>query len=92
MDPTQMIQRSSDRMMTGITLSATQADSVKAINARFASAMQAAMNGGDMRAAMTEGRTKNRAELRAILTPDQQAVFDKNIADMDKARMNRQRP
>ncbi|HEY7898592.1 MAG TPA: hypothetical protein VIC03_09265 [Gemmatimonadaceae bacterium] len=89
MDPAQMATRSSDRLMTGITLSATQADSVKAIDARFGSGMQAAMGGSDMRAKMTELRTKQQADLRAILTPAQQATFDKNVADMEKARANR---
>jgi Spy/CpxP family protein refolding chaperone len=92
MDPAQMIQRSTDRLMTGITLSAKQADSVKAINARFAADVQAAMGGSDMRSKMTELRTKNRADLRGVLTADQQAIFDKNIADMEKARANRAPP
>jgi Spy/CpxP family protein refolding chaperone len=93
MDPAQMVQRSTDRLMTGITLTAPQSDSVKAINARTVTAAQTGMSsGGDMRAAMTTMRTKQRADLRAILTPDQQAVFDKNAADADKARMSRPQP
>ena len=89
MDPAQMATRTSDRLMTGITLSATQSDSVKAIDARFAASMKAAMGGSDMRAQMTEMRTKQQADLRAVLTSDQQATFDKNVADMEKARGNR---
>ena len=91
MDPAQMVQRSTDRLMTGITLSATQSDSVKAINARFVTAAQGAMTGGD-RTQMAAMRTKQRADLRATLTADQQTVFDKNVADMEKARMNRPQP
>jgi Spy/CpxP family protein refolding chaperone len=91
MDPAQMVQRSTDRLMTGITLSASQSDSVKAINARFLTSAQAAMTSGD-RSQMGAMRTKQRADLRAILTADQQAVFDKNIADMEKARANRPQP
>ena len=91
MDPAQMIQRSTDRLMTGITLSATQSESVKTINARFATDMQAMMGSGD-RSKMTEMRTKNRADLRAVLSADQQPIFDKNVADMEKARMNRPQP
>ncbi|MDQ6736556.1 MAG: hypothetical protein M3Z30_02500, partial [Gemmatimonadota bacterium] len=34
MDPAQMLQRSTDRLLTGITLSASQTDSVKAVNTR----------------------------------------------------------
>ncbi|HEY5086967.1 MAG TPA: hypothetical protein VII66_06335, partial [Gemmatimonadaceae bacterium] len=80
-----------DRLMTGITLSATQSESVKTINARFATDMQAMMGSGD-RSKMTEMRTKNRADLRAVLSADQQPIFDKNVADMEKARMNRPQP
>jgi hypothetical protein len=89
MDPAQMAQRTSDRLMTGITLSATQSDSVKAIDARFSSGMQAAMGGTDMRAKMTDLRKTQQTELRAALTADQQTVFDKNVADMAKARGTR---
>lgn len=79
--------------MTGITLSAAQTDSAKAVNVRTAAAAQTAMSsGGDMRTQMTEIRTNQRAALRAVLTADQQAVFDKNVADMDKARMSRPQP
>lgn len=92
MDPAQMVQRSTDRLLTGITLSATQSDSVKAINARYVTAAQAAMGGSDMRTHMMAMRTKQRADIRAVLTADQQTVFDKNIADMEKARMSRPQP
>lgn len=92
MDPAQMATRSSGRLLTGITLSASQSDSVKAIDSRFAAEAKTAMGGADMRAQMTAMRTKQRADLRALLTADQQVVFDKNIADMEKARMNRPQP
>jgi Spy/CpxP family protein refolding chaperone len=91
MDPAQMVQRSTDRLMAGITLSATQSDSVKAINARFVTEAKAAMGGSDMRSKMTELRTKQRADIRALLTADQQAVFDKNVASMP-ARPTRPQP
>jgi Spy/CpxP family protein refolding chaperone len=42
------------------------------------------------RARMTDLQNKQTAELRAILTADQQAVFDKNLADM-KAAMDARR-
>jgi periplasmic protein CpxP/Spy len=38
------------------------------------------------RAKMMDIMTKSEADYRAILTPDQQKIFDKNVADM-KARM-----
>ncbi|MDQ6738375.1 MAG: hypothetical protein M3Z30_11840 [Gemmatimonadota bacterium] len=92
-DPAQMLQRSTDRLLTGITLSASQTDSVKAVNTRFAASMHTEMAaGGDMRAQMTAMRTKQRADIRAVLTADQQVVFDKNVADMEKARMSRPQP
>jgi len=37
-------------------------------------------------------RAKQRTDIRALLTADQQAVFDKNVADMEKARANRGAP
>jgi len=89
MDPAQMMQRTTDRLLTGITLSSTQSDSVKAINTRYAAEAQSSMGGSDMRAKMTEIRTGQRAAIRGILRGDQQTTFDKNVADMDKARMNR---
>ncbi len=92
MDPAQMVQRSTDRLLTGVTLSASQSDTVKAINARFVTSAQAAIGGSDVRAQMTAMRTKQRADIRAVLSADQQAVFDKNVADMEKARMNRPQP
>ena len=92
MDPAQMMQRSTDMMMKGITLSPVQADSVKAINARFATETHAAMGQSDMRGKMTEMRTRHRAELRAVLDAGQQSVFDKNVADMGTGRMRSPRP
>lgn len=91
MDPSQMIERSTTRLLTGITLTAAETDSVKAINERLSTAAKAE-SGGDMRAKMTEMRTNQRTQLRAILTPDQQAIFDKNVADMEKARASRPQP
>jgi Spy/CpxP family protein refolding chaperone len=89
MDPAQMAQRSSDRLLTGITLSATQSDSVKAIDARYAADMKTAMGGSDMRAKMTEMRDKQRKDIRAVLTADQQKVFDKNVEGMSRGRGGR---
>jgi len=96
-NPAMMAQRMSDRMLQGITLSAAQTDSVKAINARFSEAMTTAMQSanGDraaMREKMAPMRDQHRAQLRAILTADQQAVFDKNMAEMEKMRANRGAP
>lgn len=96
-NPAMMAQRMSDRMLQGITLSAAQTDSVKAINTRYAEAMSAAMQSanGDraaMREKMAPMRDQHRTQLRAILTADQQATFDKNMAEMEKMRANRGAP
>lgn len=96
-NPSAMAQRMSDRMLQGITLSAAQTDSVKAIDTRYANDMSAVFQSaaGDrtaMREKMTPLRERQRTELRGILTAEQQAVFDKNIADMEKARANRGAP
>ena len=42
------------------------------------------------RTKMMDLQTKQAADIRAVLTADQQATFDKNLADM-KARMNARR-
>jgi Spy/CpxP family protein refolding chaperone len=42
------------------------------------------------RAKMIDVQTKQSAEIRAVLTADQQATFDKNLAEM-KARMDARR-
>ena len=93
MGAAQMIQRATDRLLTGITLSASQSDSVKVINARFAASMHTDVAArGDMHAQLTAMRTKQRAEIRAVLTAGQQVLFDKNVADIEKARMSRPQP
>lgn len=77
-------------MMTGITLSEEQTAKVAEINGRYAADRAAAreLMQTDRPAFMkknTEISAKVNAEIRAILTPDQQAVFDKNAA-VQKAR------
>lgn len=95
-DPAQMIQRTTDRLMTGITLTTAQSDSVKALNALHTTEMQQAFqtmragapNDSSGRGKMVQMRDRQRGELRAVLNADQQAIFDKNVADMQKARAN----
>ena len=79
-------------MMVGITLSEEQTAKVAEINGRYAADRTAIreMMATDRPAAMkkqAEVSAKANAEIRAILTPDQQAVFDKNGA-VQKARMD----
>jgi Spy/CpxP family protein refolding chaperone len=45
-----------------------------------------------MRAKMDDLRTKQQAEIRAVLTAEQQVVFDKNAAEAKKRREQMQRP
>lgn len=92
-----MAQRSSDRLLEGITLTAAQSDSVKAIDTRYASDVTAifqAANGdrAGLRDKLMPLRAKQRADIRALLTPDQQAAFDKNVAELEKARASRGGP
>ena len=76
----------------GITLSDAQKEQVRAINTRYKDQRQsfrkdALADGSTSRPDSTEMaqlrqmNQKQQAELRGVLTPDQQAIFDKNIAD-----------
>ncbi len=82
-------------LFVGINLTDAQKDQVQKINDKYRAERQALMPAGGMqagppndatRAKMMELSTKSQAEYRAILTADQQNIFDKNVADM-KARM-----
>jgi Spy/CpxP family protein refolding chaperone len=82
-------------LFAGIDLTDAQKDQVQKIAEKYRPQRQALMPAGGMqagppddatRAKMMELTTKSHAEYRAILTADQQKIFDKNVADM-KARM-----
>jgi Spy/CpxP family protein refolding chaperone len=80
--------------MKDITLTAEQQTKIEEINKKYAPEMQVireSMQGGGDRAEgmkkMTGLRSKMSPEVRAILTAEQQAIYDKNTADM-KARMD----
>ena len=85
-------------LMVGIdsTLSPDQKAKMAEITAKYAPEQQAIR---DLMATDREGAMKKRAELsaktnpeiRAILSKEQQAIFDKNLADQT-ARMNAPRP
>jgi Spy/CpxP family protein refolding chaperone len=79
--------------MNGIELTDAQKVQYEAIQKKYAPEMASIrndmMNGGDRAELMKKGMTlrENSAkEIRAILTPEQQVVFDKNMAEQ-KARM-----
>ena len=77
-----------------ITLTAEQQTKIEEINKKYAPEMQVireSMQGGGDRAEgmkkMNDLRAKMSPEIRAVLTAEQQAIYDKNTADM-KARMD----
>ena len=82
--------RGEEMLMRGITLSADQQQRIDAIRTRYRTQMeQARQNGGTPdRSAMREMMQKQQDEVRAVLTPDQQAQFDKNVSDMRTQMQN----
>jgi Spy/CpxP family protein refolding chaperone len=84
--------RMMDQLLKGITLSSTQKASVAAIQTQYQSQMPAFPPGSppdsSARAQRRELMQKETADIRAVLTPDQQKTFDKNLEDM-RSRMGR---
>ena len=89
------------RLMTDITVSADVQAKIDTIVTRYQAQqremMGAAAGGGgggggmgqmttEQRAKMMELMTKRNAEIRALLTPEQQAQFDKNVAAAPQGR------
>jgi Spy/CpxP family protein refolding chaperone len=79
--------------MNGIELTEAQKAKLDEIQKKYQPEMMALrdqmMNGGDRAELMKKGMAlsdRSAADIRAILTPDQQVVFDKNMAER-KARM-----
>ena len=86
--------RGRNLQMNGIELTEVQKAKVEEIQKKYQPEMMALrsdmMNGGDRTEVMKKVMTlseKSAAEIRAILTPDQQVVFDKNIAERRAAFM-----
>ena len=85
-------------ILKDITLADAQKEQVKTIRDKYVPQQmelrKAAQATGSMddatRAKMMDLQTKQAAEIRAILTADQQVQFDKNMAEM-KARMDARR-
>lgn len=79
-------------IFTGITLTPAQqkkVDSLYAANQPMRDQMRAQMQSGQrpdsaQRVKMRDMRQKAAASYRNVLTPDQQKVFDKNLADMQE--------
>lgn len=85
--------RGMNRLITGIELTDAQKSKLAEINAKFApemTALREAMQGGGDRAEgmkkMQALRDKMNPEVRAVLTAEQQVVYDKNVEEQ-KARM-----
>ena len=86
-----------NRSLNGIELTEAQKAKVAEIQAKYQPEMQAireSMQGGGDRAEafkkMQALNEKRNPEIRAVLTPEQQAIFDKNLAEQ-KARMEQMR-
>jgi Spy/CpxP family protein refolding chaperone len=86
-------------LLKDITLTVAQKEQIKTIREKYVpkqmelrKAVQATGGPPDepTRAKMMELQNQQSAEIRAILTADQQAIFDKNLAEM-KARMDSRR-
>jgi Spy/CpxP family protein refolding chaperone len=86
-------------LLKDITLTDAQKDRIKTIREKYMpqqmelrKAAQATGTAPDeaTRTKMMDLQTKQAADIRAVLTADQQAIFDKNMADM-KARMETRR-
>lgn len=89
-----MGRRGGDRMQMlfqGITLTADQQSQVQAIRERHRADMQGLnpRENPDDRAKMMQNMQSQMAEIRAVLTPDQQTQFDKNAAEMRQRMQQR---
>jgi Spy/CpxP family protein refolding chaperone len=83
-------------LFVGIELTDAQKDQIAKIDAKYRAEREALRPAGGQqqgppddatRAKFNELRTRSQAEYRAVLTADQQKIFDKNVADL-KARMD----
>ena len=85
--------RMMEALFKGIDLTATEKTQVDSIQAAYRAKMPAMTPGQapdpSARAAMRENMQKENADLRNVLTPDQQKVFDKNVEEMRNRRRNR---
>lgn len=92
-----MQQRQNEMLFRGITLSDAQKAKIDSIQTAGREAMRSAMQGGGMqdpsaRERMQEMREKQMVEIRAVLTADQQSIFDTNRANMPAQGQGRRPP
>jgi Spy/CpxP family protein refolding chaperone len=87
--------RMMERLMTGITLTDAQKATVDSIAQAYRAQMPPFTPGqppdSAAQAKRMEVMTKQNADIRKVLTADQQKIFDKNLEDM-RANMGRPRP
>lgn len=87
-------------LFEGITLTDAQQKQTQEIGAKYRAQMMEMMPNGmgggppdaATRAKMNDLRTKQMAEIRAVLTAGQQTAFDKNVVEAKKRREQMQRP
>lgn len=77
------------RMFEGITLSDAQRATVDSIRTSYRSRMMEARQSGGDRAHFRQMMQEQFAAIRAVLTPEQQATFDKNVERMRSERGRR---
>jgi Spy/CpxP family protein refolding chaperone len=84
-------QRMEQMLFNGITLSSTQQAQVDSIRAAHRSDMQGLdpRNNPDDRQKMMQSMQAQMSEIRAVLTADQQAIFDQNVQQMRDRRGQR---
>ena len=87
--------RRMQRLLQGITLTPEQQAKVDSITTRYSAQMPAftpgVMPDSATRAKMRDLNANQDVEIRTVLTPDQQKVFDDNVAQM-RARMQQRAP
>ncbi len=85
--------RMMETLFKGIELTDVQKTQIDSIQAAYRAKMPARTPGQapdpSARAAMRETMQKETADLRQVLTPDQQKVFDKNVEEMRNRRRER---
>lgn len=85
--------RMTEMLFKGIDLTDAEKAAIDSIQTAYRAKMPARTPGQapdpSARAAMRETMQKETADLRTVLTPDQQKVFDKNVEEMRSRQRNR---
>lgn len=91
------MQRQNEVLFKDITLSEAQKAKIDSLQTANREAMVALMQGGGMQDPATREkaqgmRTQLNADIRAVLTSEQQVQFDKNVAEMPRPGAGRRPP